>query len=155
MMLLLPKKRRITKEDNLYQGVRMLKKIDHIGIAVNDLEEIKQTLLTAFDIEPEFEEEVTDQQVKVAGFHIGESIIEYLEPTSDNSPISRYLDKKGNGIHHIAFRVKNLSKVLINLQKKGFQLIDTIPRKGAEGKSIAFVHPKSTNGILIELCEIE
>ncbi len=133
----------------------MLKKIDHIGIVISNLEEIKQTLSAAFEIEPEFEEEIKDQNVKVAGFHIGESTIEYLQPTSDESPIARFLDKKGNSLHHIAYRVKNLAEVLKNLRKKGFQLIDTVPRKGAEGKSIAFVHPKSTNGILIELCELE
>ncbi len=133
----------------------MLKKIDHIGIAVCNLDEIKHTLFAAFEIEPEFEEEISDQNVKVAGFLIGESIVEYLQPTSDNSPIARYLDNKGSGIHHIAYRVINLGQVLKNLQEKGFKLVDTIPRKGAGGKNIAFVHPKSTNGILIELCELE
>jgi methylmalonyl-CoA epimerase len=133
----------------------MLKKIDHIGIAVPDLEEVKQTLSAAFEMEPEFEEEITDQKVKVAGFHIGDSIVEYLQPTSDDSPIARFLQKKGPGIHHIAYQVNNLTRVLETLENKGFQLIDKIPRKGAEGKKIAFVHPKSINGILIELCEID
>ena len=131
----------------------MLKKIDHIGIAVQDLQEIKKTLSDAFEILPEFEEEVSDQKVKVIGYQIGESIVEYLQPTSPDSPIARFLDKKGTGIHHIAYRVDNLAVTLQKLQDKGFQLIDTLPRLGAEGKNIAFIHPKSTNGILIELCE--
>ncbi|MCK5032896.1 MAG: methylmalonyl-CoA epimerase [Calditrichia bacterium] len=131
----------------------MLKKIDHIGIAVQDLQEIKKTLSDAFEILPEFEEEVSDQKVKVIGYQIGESIVEYLQPTSPDSPIARFLDKKGTGIHHIAYRVDNLAVTLQKLQDKGFQLIDTLPRLGAEGKKIAFIHPKSTNGILIELCE--
>jgi len=132
----------------------MLKKIDHIGIAVPNLDEIKNTLYEAFDLLPEFEEEVTDQKVKVAGYHVGESTIEYLQPITSDSPIAKYLDKKGTGIHHIAYRVENLAKTLNKLQKKGFRLIDELPRDGAEGKKIAFIHPKSTNGILIELCQI-
>lgn len=132
----------------------MLKKIDHIGIAVPNLDEIRNTLSEAFELLPEFEEEVTDQKVKVAGYHIGDSTIEYLQPTSPDSPIAKYLEKKGTGIHHIAYRVENLAETIKRLQKKGFQLIDEIPRDGAEGKRIAFIHPKSTNGILIELCQI-
>ena len=132
----------------------MLKKIDHIGIAVPDLNEIRNTLSEAFDLLPEFEEEVTDQKIKAIGYHVGESTIEYLQPTSPNSPIAKFLDIKGSGIHHIAYRVDNLAETLKQLQNKGFQLIDEVPRDGAEGKKIAFVHPKSTNGILIELCEI-
>jgi len=132
----------------------MLKKIDHIGIAVPNLDEIKNTLSDAFDLLPEFEEEVTDQKVKVAGYHIGESTIEYLQPISSDSPIAKFLDKKGTGIHHIAYSVENLAEALKRLQKKGFRLIDELPRGGAEGKNVAFIHPKSTNGILIELCEI-
>jgi methylmalonyl-CoA/ethylmalonyl-CoA epimerase len=131
----------------------MLKKIDHIGIAVTNLDEIKDTLSKAFDLLPEFEEEVTDQKVNVAGYHVGESTIEYLQPISQDSPIAKYLEKKGTGIHHIAYRVENLAETLRKLQKKGFRLIDELPRDGAEGKKIAFIHPKSTNGILIELCE--
>ena len=131
----------------------MLEKIDHIGIAVPNLDEIKKTLFEAFDLLPEFEEEIKDQKVKVAGYHVGESTIEYLQPVAADSPIAKFLDKKGTGIHHIAYRVENLAYTLKRLQKKGFQLIDELPRSGAEGKKIAFIHPKSTNGILIELCQ--
>ncbi len=131
----------------------MLKKIDHIGIAVKDLEEIKNTLSEAFELFPEFEEEIADQKVQVIGYHVGESTIEYLQPSSPDSPIAHFLDKKGSGIHHIAYSVENLVETLQRLQNKGFKLIDKLPRQGAEGKKIAFIHPKSTNGILIELCE--
>lgn len=130
----------------------MLKKIDHIGIAVDDLEAVAATF-AALGVEPEFTEEVTDQMVRVLGFHVGESTIEYLQATSSESPIAKYIAKKGNGIHHIAYRVDNLQETLDTLQAKGFQLIDQQPRQGAEGKLVAFVHPKSSNGILIELCE--
>jgi len=132
----------------------MLKKIDHIGIAVKDLHEIQQTLSDAFDLEPEFSEEVKDQMVNVLGYHVGESTIEYLAPSSSESPIARFIEKKGSGLHHIAYRVDDLQKTLDHLKKKGFRLIDENPRDGAEGKRIAFVHPKSSNGILIELCEV-
>lgn len=132
----------------------MLKQIDHIGIAVNDLKAVKETLQAAFDQKPLFEEEVPDQMVKILGYHIGESTIEYLEATSPESPVARYIAKNGPGLHHIAYRVENLSEKLIRLKNKGFRLIDEQPRHGAEGKRIAFVHPKSTNGILIELCEV-
>ncbi len=132
----------------------MLKKIDHIGIAVSNLNDIKNTLSIAFDLLPEFEEEITEQKVNAIGYHVGESTIEYLQPTSPDSPIAKFLEKKGTGIHHIAYQVENLADTLKHLKNKGFMLIDEIPRGGAEGKKIAFVHPKSTNGILIELCEV-
>jgi len=132
----------------------MLEKIDHIGIAVEDLEAVMETYREAFGLDPSFQEEVADQKVRVAGFDVGGSTIEYLEPTSPESPIARFLEKKGTGIHHMAYRVKNLEEVLKRLKEKGLRLIDEQPRDGAEGKKIAFVHPKSTNGILIELCEV-
>ncbi len=131
----------------------MLKQIDHIGIAVPNLKDVAETLKEAFEMEPVFSEEVPDQKVKVIGYHVGESSIEYLEPTADDSPISRYIAKNGSGLHHIAYRVDDLEATLSKLQSKGFRLIDEKPRDGAEGKRIAFLHPKSSNGILIELCE--
>jgi methylmalonyl-CoA epimerase len=132
----------------------MLEKVDHIGIAVSDLNQIIETYRTAFDLEPDFTEEIKDQKVKVAGYDVGGSTIEYLEPTQSDSPIAKFLKKKGNGIHHMAFRVQNLAEKLSELNKRGLRLIDELPREGAEGKKIAFLHPKSTNSILIELCEI-
>ncbi len=131
----------------------MLKKIDHIGIAVSDLKAIEETFSTGFDLVPQIRESVADQKVNVLGYHIGDATIEYLEPTAADSPIQKYLDKKGPGIHHIAYRVDDLQKTLDTLKARGFRLIDEQPRAGAEGKKIAFVHPKSSNGILIELCE--
>jgi methylmalonyl-CoA/ethylmalonyl-CoA epimerase len=131
----------------------MLKELDHIGIAVNSLESVRKTLSDAFELSPTFEEEVIDQKVRVAGYHIGQSLIEYLEPLSKDSPVSRFLEKKGSGVHHLAFRVKNLDNLLKMLKEKGYRLIDEKSRIGAEGKKIAFLHPSSFNGLLIELCE--
>jgi methylmalonyl-CoA epimerase len=132
----------------------MLEQVDHIGIAVSDLDQVIETYRTAFDLEPDFKEIIEDQKVNVAGYNIGGSTIEYLEPTQSDSPIAKFLDRKGNGIHHMAFRVNNLAEKLAELKKRGLRLIDEFPREGAEGKKIAFLHPKSTDGILIELCEI-
>jgi methylmalonyl-CoA/ethylmalonyl-CoA epimerase len=134
--------------------MKKLKQIDHIGIAVNDLKDVQKTLQAIFDLQPAFNEDVPDQMVKVMGYHIGESTIEYLQATSPDSPVARYIEKKGSGLHHIAYRVENLSETLQELKNKGFRLIDEQPRTGAEGKRIAFIHPQSTNGILIELCEV-
>lgn len=132
----------------------MFDKIDHVGIAVDDLKQVMETFKTAFGLDPHFTEVVEDQKVNVAGYDIGGSTIEYLEPTDPESPIAKYLDKKGRGIHHMAFRVEDLAEKLVLLKEKGIRLIDEVPREGAEGKKIAFIHPKSTNGILIELCEL-
>jgi len=131
----------------------MLEELDHIGIAVNHLENVRKTLSDALGLSPTFEEEVIDQKVRVIGYRIGQSVIEYLEPLSEDSPISRFLQKKGNGVHHLAFRVKNLDNNLLILKEKGYRLIDEKSRIGAEGKRIAFLHPSSFNGLLIELCE--
>lgn len=132
----------------------MLKKIDHIGIAVKDLQAVQETLQAAFNLQPAFYETVKDQMVNVMGYHIGETTIEYLEASAPESPVARYIEKRGSGLHHIAYRVENLSEVLQELKNKGFKLIDEQPRMGADGKRIAFIHPKSSNEILIELCEV-
>ena len=131
----------------------MLSKIDHIGIAVKDLNEILDTFKDGFGLEPTFIEEVPDQEVKIAGFKFADSAVEYIEPTSPESPVSRFLEKRNNALHHIAFTVADLDKSLKDLKEKGFDLIDEIPRKGAQNSRIAFLHPASFNGILIELCE--
>ena len=131
----------------------ILKNIDHIGIAVKDLQEVIESLKNGFGLEPSFNEEVNDQKVRIAGYPVGESTIEYFEPLSADSPITRFLETRGNAIHHIAFRVSDLRKTLAELKQKGFQLIDEEPRRGANDSLIAFVHPASLNGILIELCE--
>jgi methylmalonyl-CoA/ethylmalonyl-CoA epimerase len=132
----------------------MMPDLDHIGIAVDNLQDVIENLKKMFGTEPDFLEEVQDQKVRIAGYKTGNSITEYFEPTSPDSPIAKFLEKRGNGIHHIAMRVENIDKTLSDLKVKGYQLIDEKPRLGAAGKKIAFVHPKSTNGILIELCQI-
>jgi len=133
--------------------------ISHIGIAVLDLEEsiTKYTLLTG-DQNP-FITEVPDQKVKVAIFsadieNLPGGRIELLAPTSSESPIAKFLDKRGEGLHHICIYVENIEKKLSELKSSGAKLIDEIPRIGAEGNRIAFVHPKSSNGVLIELEEV-
>ena len=131
----------------------MLKKIDHIGVAVHSLEEIKQLFLNLFGLQPVFEETVPEQKVKVAGFRVGESNIEFLEPTSGDSPIAKYLSKKGEGIHHLAITVDDIRATLSRMKQHNLQLIDPEPRVGAEGKQIAFVHPRSVHGILLELSQ--
>jgi methylmalonyl-CoA epimerase len=132
---------------------QILNEIDHIGIAVDDLQEVIETFRKGFGLQPSFTQEITDQKVRIAGYTIGTSTVEYFEPTAPDSPVSRFLEKRKNGIHHIAFRVENLKKTLSELKEKGFQLIDEEPRPGANGSRIAFIHPSSFNGILIELCE--
>jgi len=128
-------------------------KIEHIGIAVKNLSEsipFYEQLLgtTCYAIE-----EVSDQKVKTAFFKVGESKIELLEATSEESPIAKFIEKRGEGVHHIAFAVEGLNSLLPQLEDKGIELIDKQPRKGAEEMNIAFLHPKSTFGILTELCE--
>lgn len=131
----------------------MFKKIAHIGIAVKSLEESLHVFKNILGMNYGGEEEVEEQNVKVAFLPVGESEIELLESTSPEGNIAKFIEKKGEGMHHIAFEVENLDAMLEDLQKKGVQLIDKEPRYGAGGARIAFVHPKSTNGILVELCE--
>ncbi len=129
----------------------MLEKIDHIGVAVNSLEEAVK-FYTTMGIKPHHFEEVESQKVKVAFIKVGESNIELLEPTSPESPIAKYIEKKGEGIHHIAYAVANIDKALKKLKEDGAKLINEEPMDGAHGKKVAFVHPKSVNGVLTELC---
>lgn len=131
----------------------MLKKIDHVGIAVRSLQEVKKIFKTVFDLEPEFEETVEDQQVKVAGFKIGESKLEFLEPTKEDSVVAKFLSRRGEGLHHLALSVSDINKVINLMINNNIKLIDESPKRGAEGKSIAFVHPKSMNGVLLELSQ--
>lgn len=131
----------------------MIEKIDHIGIAVRSIEKTSELLSNILGLKVTGEEIVEEQKVKVAFLPIGDSELELLESTSPEGPIARFIEKKGEGIQHIAFRVDNIEKVLEKLKKEGVRLIDEKPRYGAGGAKIAFLHPKSTNGILIELCE--
>lgn len=128
-------------------------KIDHIGIAVSNLAEIRTLYADLFGLDEHFAEEVIDQKVTTVGFGIDGSNVEFLEPTADDSPISKFIEKRNNAVHHIALRVDDLDDALAELKAKGVRLIDEQPRIGAEQKRIAFIHPKSTGGILIELTE--
>jgi methylmalonyl-CoA/ethylmalonyl-CoA epimerase len=127
--------------------------IEHIGIAVKKLEEAISHYETMLGVKCYSIEEVPDQKVRTAFFRVGQTKIELLESTSPEGPIGRFIEKKGEGIHHVAFAVKNLQAQLDEAALQGIQLIDQTPRKGAEGLDIAFLHPKSTFGVLTELCE--
>ncbi len=129
-----------------------LSHIEHIGIAVNNIEEAKTFFENVLGLKCYAVEEVKDQKVKTAFFKIGDAKIELLEATSDDSPIAKFIAKKGQGIHHIAFAAEDVNKSLKEAEEKGIQLIDKQARKGAEGLSIGFLHPKSTFGVLTELC---
>jgi methylmalonyl-CoA/ethylmalonyl-CoA epimerase len=129
------------------------KHIEHIGIAVRNLKEAVSFYENVFGLKCYAIEEVKDQKVRTAFFKLGETKIELLESTEDDGPIARFIEKKGEGIHHIAFAVENIEQGLEELNEKGISLIDREPRDGAEGLSIGFLHPKSTYGVLTELCE--
>jgi methylmalonyl-CoA epimerase len=131
----------------------MIKKIDHIGIAVKSIEKTNELFCNILGLKLAGEELIEEQKVKVAFLPLGDSELELLESTSPDGPIARFIEKKGEGIQHIAFRVDNLEKILEKLKEDGVRLIDEKPRYGAGGAKIAFLHPKSTNGILIELNE--
>jgi len=127
--------------------------IEHIGIAVLSLENAIAFYEKVLGLECYKIEEVADQKVRTAFFQVGETKIELLESTDPEGPIGKFIEKKGEGIHHIAFAVDGIEDCLADAESKGVKLIDAIPRKGAEGLDIAFLHPKSASGVLIELCE--
>jgi len=126
--------------------------IEHIGIAVNSLKEAIPYYEETLGIKCYSVEEVTDQKVKTAFFMVGQTKIELLESTDPEGPIGKFLEKKGQGVHHLAFAVDNVNQSLNELEEKGVRLIDKTARKGAEGLSIGFLHPKSTMGVLTEIC---
>ena len=126
--------------------------IEHIGIAVTNLAASVAFYEQVFGLKCYNIEEVADQKVRTAFFKIGQTKIELLESNDPEGPIAKFIEKKGEGIHHIAFAVENIDEQLRHAEKKGVRLIDANPRKGAEGLDIAFLHPKSTGGVLIELC---
>jgi len=128
-------------------------KIDHIGIATNGIEAAAAFYRDALRLEIAEIEEVSDQKVRVAMLPIGESRVELLEPTSPDSPISKFLEKRGPGIHHLAVQVDDIHEALENLRRQGTRLIDDQPRQGAGGCLVAFVHPSSSGGVLIELVQ--
>ncbi|RLD96519.1 MAG: methylmalonyl-CoA epimerase [Aquificota bacterium] len=130
----------------------MYKKVSHIGVAVKDLEKAKEVFRT-LGLDVEGEEVVEEQKVKVAFIPVGETRIELLEATAPDSPVAKFIEKKGEGVHHVALGVDNLEVVLEELKAKGVRLVDEKPRRGAHNTLIAFLHPKSTGGLLLELCQ--
>jgi methylmalonyl-CoA/ethylmalonyl-CoA epimerase len=131
----------------------MLTRINHIGIAVKSLDEALPFYRDNLGMAVEGIEVVAEQKVKVAMLLVGESRIELLEPTEADSPIARFLEKNGPGIHHLAYEVEDIDAAIAKLLADGTRMIDERPRNGAHGARIAFVHPKSSNGVLTELCE--
>ncbi|MFO7922303.1 MAG: methylmalonyl-CoA epimerase [Bacteroidales bacterium] len=127
--------------------------IEHIGIAVKNLRESVNFYEEVLGLKCYNIEEVEDQKVRTAFFMAGDTKIELLESTSEDGPVSKFLEKRGEGVHHIAFAVKGIEEALKHAKEKGVQVIDQQPRKGAEGLDIAFLHPRSTFGVLTELCE--
>ncbi|WBX73973.1 methylmalonyl-CoA epimerase [Tenacibaculum pacificus] len=127
--------------------------IEHIGIAVKDLEKSNELFASLFG-KPHYKtEEVASEAVKTSFFKSGENKIELLEATNPESPIAKFIAKKGEGIHHIAFAVTDIKSEIKRLQKEGFTVLNKTPKKGADNKLVAFLHPKTTNGVLIELCQ--
>jgi len=131
----------------------MINKISHIGIAVKDLSSAKEMYRKLFLSEPSEEEIVESQKVKVAKFKIGESTIELLEPTSPDSAIAKFIEKRGEGIHHIAYESDNINSDLRRLDESGFDLINKEPVEGSDNMLIAFIKPKSAGGVLTEICK--
>jgi methylmalonyl-CoA/ethylmalonyl-CoA epimerase len=133
----------------------MIRKINHIGIAVHALEESVPFYRDVLGLEYLGEEEVPEQKVKVAMFQVGEVKIELLEPATEDSPVAKHLEKKGEGIHHIAYETDEVVDAIDELREKGIELIDKKPREGAHCMKIAFLHPKSTGKVLTEICSCE
>ncbi|MBE0503987.1 MAG: methylmalonyl-CoA epimerase [Desulfuromonadales bacterium] len=131
----------------------MTKKINHIGVAVRSIEASAPFYRDVLGMVFEGMEVVAEQKVKVAFFAVGESRVELLEPTADDSPVAKFLEKNGEGTHHIAYEVDDLVATLEKLKAAGVRLIDEVPRCGAHGTRIAFLHPKASGGVLTELCQ--
>ena len=130
-----------------------MKKIEHIGIAVKNLAEANQLYSKLLNTKPYKEEAVESEGVTTSFFEVGESKIELLAATREDSAIAKYIEKRGEGIHHIAFYVDNIEDEIERLQQEGFKLLNDQPKRGADQKKIAFLHPKSAHGVLVELCE--
>ena len=132
----------------------MLTRVDHLGIAVRDLDEALAVYAQAFALEIDHRGVVDDQGVEAVALRVGESMVELLRPVKDDSPVARFLAEKGPGLHHVAYAVDDLDAALQSLQAQGVRLVDERPRLGLGGRRIAFVHPKSTFGVLTELVEV-
>ncbi len=135
------------------KNIFLMNKIEHIGIAVKNLKNSNELFAKLFG-EPHYKvEEVKSEGVNTSFFRVGENKIELLEATKEDSPIAKFIDKKGEGIHHIAFDVDDIEAEIKRLKSEGFIVLNEIPKKGADNKLVAFLHPKSSNGVLIELCQ--
>jgi len=130
-------------------------KVDHIGIAVKNLDETLKFYTDVLGLECQGTETVEEQKVRVAFLPLGDTEVELLESTSEDGPIARFIEKNGEGMQHIAFRVDNIEEAIAHMKEKGMRMIDETPRYGAGGAKIAFVHPKSSNRVLVELSERE
>ena len=131
----------------------MIKKIEHIGIAVKDLQKSEALFEKLLGQKPYKQEEVKSEAVTTSFFKVADQKLELLHATSDESPIKKFIDKRREGVHHIAFQVESIQKEVKRLEGLGFEFISTTPKKGADNKMIVFLHPKTTNGVLVELCE--
>lgn len=129
-----------------------MKKLEHIGIAVSNLEESNRLFERLLGVAHYKIEEVASEGVRTSFFQVGDIKIELLEATKPDSPIAKFIEKKGEGVHHLAFAVDDIEKVIRDKKTEGFQLINETPKDGADNKRIAFLHPKTTNGVLVELC---
>lgn len=130
-----------------------MKKVEHIGIAVKNLESANKLFSKLFGTDSYKSEKIEREGVTTSFFQIGDTKIELLEATNSESPITKFIEKKGEGIHHIAYEVEDIKTEMARLEKLGFTLINKVPQQGADNKLICFLHPKSTNGVLIELCQ--
>ncbi len=130
----------------------MIEKLDHIGIAVSDIDDAMK-FYSALGLSCTHVEDVSEQKVKIAFLPAGDVNLELLQSTDPEGALAKFIEKKGEGVHHIAFKVADIEKALTQLKERGMELIDSIPRKGAHGSKIAFLHPKSAHGVLIELVE--
>lgn len=130
-----------------------MKKVEHIGIAVNDLSDSNRLFEKLLNTKSYKTEEVPSEGVKTSFFQLGETKIELLQATKSDSPITKFIEKRGEGVHHIAFEVSDIEAEMKRLQSEGFELINASPKDGADNKKICFLRPKNTNGVLIELCQ--
>lgn len=131
----------------------MITKIDHLGVAVRALDEALAVYTRALGLELKHIEVMEEQKIKVAFLPVGESFIELLEPTDPDGPVGKYIATRGEGMHHLALRVDDIEQALERARAAGLHLVDEVPRTGAGGAKIAFIHPRSTHGLLIELCQ--
>lgn len=131
----------------------MILRIEHLGIAVNDMENANKLFSALLGVPNYKTETVESEKVSTSFFKVGESKVELLKATDPESPIAKFIAKKGEGIHHVAFEVDDIHSMMTQLRSQGFQLLSDEPKKGADNKLICFLHPKSTNGVLVELCQ--